>query len=690
MRRVLHVVLVLVLVLQSVSGNGFCFVDAEDVDFEELVAETKQLVINVTYQAQLDTEGDPVYYFGNSANLTDCIEVGVENRTVVLRVNSMDMMQKLGSRVNVTLFSNYLHLATLMGTVRNNSLWHVYCENYLSSASYAHTYVKQLEIIRDATVGNSSIASLFGSYVTSPDFSLAILCYGMNITNSMREYMGYNEDPRNATIYHPEYLNSPIVQLSNYKSITYDIPLEDSYSGPDPVSTSNMYGDTAVVDSLVGRSYLGSGALSSFLKTVGRINDRPDPENPRLRRAHFVYDILFGAARVFFSGELISRFFNNVTTEISQYVSDRIREDADGIGYLYNRAHVLFMHSLETTAGWMETNTGGETLLDALRFVRDISVRDLKLVLTHESAFLSYKDMAQVAFNVKRQRQMSFQYERRAAQLVYTNGTHKTIPRHVLHWSLLSSSDNQPNQPARWPFTEYFTVAFWRDERGWNGTGIYDRSVLRPWHPKDWYRWLLSWIRYFFRIDPPAPPCNPSPGYVQDMNKGCHVTTFAYLPPLWSSSFFPTWDMCSEWNTAWSVYKGTIQYFGTAYFSGFLQRHPGYKPYLSWIVRHDNPNDPAQPYVGDNVLPCLVAKAGAWLLLISVVDGSVLALIVLLIVFDEPIAELSRALDEGNQAYYNSVRKRIKNILQRLYEEEIHDQGPFYQDALIDANDATL
>lgn len=667
----------IVLPVAVVVAQGLCFINADDTDFEELLESTKQAVINVEYSSSMSTTSGTVYYYGDGANMTNCLEAYTENDKVVIRVNSMELMQKLGSQINATVFEDYLHLLDVMGSMRNTSIWDVYCKQYLESGTYAESYVQQLELLQNLTRKNSTLLDSVSSYTLSAGTPLNVLCYAMNFTSSIREYFNYTKPITKENMYHKHLVNNTFVLLSSYKPVSFDYVtnITDGEDTDGDGQSENMYGENSVGDYL-----LGEGTVSNLFKLVAGANDRPNKKNPKLRRMH-LYDILKGYASTLFTTDIYTRFYNNVTQEVKDYISNSIESDEDGIGYVYNRVNQGFWNSLSDTARSMNIDADTGSIYRAYEYTRDISMNDVKLLMGHESIVLDYKRTSQVMINIKQQRKTSFQYEKLLIPHVHANNTRQMIPRHILQWSYLDSSDNLALQVDRWPFTEYFTVEFWLDERGWNGTDIYDRSVLRPWHPKDWWRWLFSWLDWLLQISRKAgrrvgSKCDPNPGFFQDMTQGCHVTTFAYMPAFWSEGFVPDFSMCKEWNSIPLVYKGTIQLFGTLAVSKFLENHPGYKPLLSWIVRYDDPSNPTRPYVGDNVLPCMMAKSGAWLLLVSSFTGSVLSIIVFFIIFDEPIADLSSAFEELDQSYYDSFRNSLTEIMNQILEEEIMDTGP--------------
>lgn len=213
------------------------------------------------------------------------------------------------------------------------------------------------------------------------------------------------------------------------------------------------------------------------------------------------------------------------------------------------------------------------------------------------------------------------QHVYQAHRFVVVNSRHSLIKRNVASSDVVTVVPQslhvvQPylQTPESIPIAEVLTWDYW-DGAWWNGSRPIDRQTLRWYHLLDQYNFWVRNFKWLFRIDVNDTECRP--GFFKPLNVsiGCKCTSFADTPPLFRSDFTFSFGMCD--NVTLVTYPLVlIQLFTTVPVSEIIEKHPGWKPFLSWMVRNDT-NLPGSKAIGPHIIPCLIVRGVVMLMLAS-------------------------------------------------------------------------
>jgi hypothetical protein len=342
------------------------------------------------------------------------------------------------------------------------------------------------------------------------------------------------------------------------------------------------------------------------------------PVHTHLVRPHFVHDTLGGLLHIIANTTLRNKLIKDFWGELSK----RPKEDMEFIerikysynNYIENHHHkVRFMNPLHSIP----------------RYINSDIITDLKDILHHNHMDGSFVKLTQVLLkkhHIKKHSHHKYNLH---------NGAITTMK--LGHQHLINT--NLPTIPATFPISDIFNPysGYWDTNYGWNGTGPYDRYVIRSYHLLDWIRVAIWLFEEIFYVNTDV--CKPGIPFLPDPTQ-CNFPLLTAIPPLTSANFTPTVDMCNEFNSFGQVYLGAAQIiFGSLAYNLTLM-HPGWKPYVSWLIRYDDPYTPTVPVIGDQVLPCVLAKILAILILFSGVLSAIVILAILRVAYSSQITQV--------------------------------------------------
>lgn len=321
------------------------------------------------------------------------------------------------------------------------------------------------------------------------------------------------------------------------------------------------------------------------------------PEHTHQRRPHFVYDILTDLVSKLTNRKVLTDMHKHFIKELDALPKEQT-EFFERLRYAYNH----YQDNLADTAPELPN-----LIQTVSKYINSAAIQNLRNIVNHERMDGSLHRVNEIL--IHSQHMLMNSHHRHKLH----NGTQQVMRIGTQHFLNV----NLPTVPDRFPFADFFNPlsSYWDPTGSWSGFGQNDGNVLRSWVVIDWFKLLIWYFEWIFHINADG-VCRPGMPWWPNPAK-CNVLLFTGFPPLASANFTPSIGMCNEFSTPLAVYNGMSQLILGSLATNLTNSHPGWKPFLSWLIRYDNPSTPNTPYVGDAVVLCLIAKSLVIVLLFS-------------------------------------------------------------------------